>query len=1189
MGSLPKMYQTRGRFRCLAMCLAAAVACLSASSRAQTTWVGATGGQWDDPLNWIPEVVPNEVDAFASFPSATTVNLAGFTATVGTIAATQSSGNVVLGSTATVDDVLTLATSFGEPTINVATGSAAVFMYANVEGTQGLTKTGPGRLTFRFNPAEQTYTGPIAINGGVFGINQDSSLGNVENDITIGTGARLLAEPGSNSGTITLPASRTITLAGAQSQMGAGNANVTFVVAGDIVESGPGNGFVKTDAGVVELAGTLGYTGETRIAGGTLRLSGPALLPSGGNVRFTQPAAVTLDIGTSSQTVRTIVMDNTAANRTITGGGSLTVNGEANLQLNASNGVTYSFAGLENFAFDRSTNAFAMRTVNVAGVTTLADVNLASAGAGGGTNTITASEIVVGGSTTNIGNNGNTARLHLGTTNLFQSPKFQLGGYNAGGVVDFQAGLTNPSLVLRGADGSSPMADWIVGETSSGNRRGEGVVDLTGGSLDALVTTLTIGRHIAGAPLPETSSVTMPAGTLVATTIVLGEKTGSGIPIQTDTFNQSGGTVAARTITFGDNQSTAEGVPTFRASWNLSGGTLRAGTIAAGGGIVDPASVRTINWTGGEIANYDADTDLTISGTGPDADLMRIDTSGGSGLTFRADADRRITIGPNATLGGSGGITKAGPGTLLVGVDATYTDSTTVEAGTLMVNGAVSGTSGVAVLSGGTLAGSGSVTTATVVAGATVAPGDGIGTLTTTGAVLWGGGGNYNWQLTDAAGVAGTGWDLLSVGGSLDIAASSGNPYKINLWTLSSTNPDVSGPAANFSSASPATWTIASAAGGISGFTPAGFQVVTSASNGTAGFANNLGGGTFAVAQSGNDLQLVFTPGSSPSDIVINVASGTQTQGQVGYPVIDSATSVTKTGAGTVVFDAANAYTGPTTVSAGTLEVANANGLSATAVTVQPGGLLAVASGTTMKSPAVTVAGGTLSATTLAVNASTGIAALTVSSGTLAGAAAVTVDGGGTMALSQASRVTVGVGSLSVAEAAGGGQVNVGSGQITIAAGGITEAALRADLIAGRNGGAWNGQTGIMTSAAAGGTRGVGYVINTNGSARVSFAAAGDVDLGGSVDVFDLVSINSSGAYGTGVTSSWSKGDFNYDGVTNVFDLVAINGGGVYGKGNYFPAAPTGAGGLAAVPEPAHLSLLMAAAGVAVAAARRRR
>ena len=176
----------------------------------------------------------------------------------------------------------------------------------------------------------------------------------------------------------------------------------------------------------------------------------------------------------------------------------------------------------------------------------------------------------------------------------------------------------------------------------------------------------------------------------------------------------------------------------------------------------------------------------------------------------------------------------------------------------------------------------------------------------------------------------------------------------------------------------------------------------------------------------------------------------------------------------------------------------------------------------------------------------------------------------GTLALPDDARVTVSVGGLDVVESAGGGRLDLGVGQVSVAAGGITAAALRADIIAGRSGGGWNGSTGITSAAAAssGGTRAVGYVVAADGSARVSFAASGDVDLSGQVNVFDLVSINSSGKYGAGTASVWSQGDFNYDGVTNVFDLVAVNTAGVYGQGNYFPALPTGSGGVAAVPEP---------------------
>ncbi len=241
----------------------------------------------------------------------------------------------------------------------------------------------------------------------------------------------------------------------------------------------------------------------------------------------------------------------------------------------------------------------------------------------------------------------------------------------------------------------------------------------------------------------------------------------------------------------------------------------------------------------------------------------------------------------------------------------------------------------------------------------------------------------------------------------------------------------------------------------------------------------------------------------------------------------------------------------------------------------------------------VTIDGGTLTASQVTVGGG-GSGTFSVSGGALAGDPAVTVDAGGTMALSRSDRVRLAVGSLTVAEGVGGGRVDLGSGQVSVASDGISATDLRADILAGRNGGDWNGTTGITssTAAATGGNRAVGYVVAADGSAKVSFAAPGDVDLTGAVDVFDLVSVNSAGKYGTGSAAVWSQGDFNYDGVTSVFDLVNVNTAGAYGQGTYFPVAPTaaGVGSVAAVPEPAALSIVLVAACLAgVVAGRRHR
>lgn len=526
-------------------------------------------------------------------------------------------------------------------------------------------------------------------------------------------------------------------MTGAQSQIGSNNAAVNLVINGTVTEDAAGKGLVKTDAGVVTLAGALSYTGETRIAGGTLALTGPAALPTGQNLRF-NGAAGTLDIGGTSQTVRTIVMDNTAGNKTITGGGSLTINGDANQQLSAANGVTYDFSGLDSFTYNRANREFKFEIVNAASTTSIADVNLAKSGVNGGTNNITAGTILVGGGNSD-GNNGNTARLHLGTVNNFNTTTFRVGAFNAGGVIDFQSGLTNPSLKLRGTDGVSASTTWTIGETSSGSRRGEGVVNLTGGTLDALVTTLRMGRHIAGANLNDTSTLTMPGGTLVAGTITMAEKTGGGTPTLTTTFNQGGGTVSTNTLTLG--LGTGDAAARLLPTYNLSGGTLFAATINATGANYASNSERNLNLAGGTLRNLTGN-DLGINGLDTTA-AGRINLNVSTASTIQADASQSVTLGANTALTGSAGLTKAGGGTLFInGAASGYTGTLAVDAGTL---------AGETVLGGTIVLGS----------GGTLAPGNSIGTIGAD-SFTWDGGGVMSFELSDVDATS----DLLDLAGA---------------------------------------------------------------------------------------------------------------------------------------------------------------------------------------------------------------------------------------------------------------------------------------------------------------------------------------------------------------------------------------------------------------------------------------
>jgi autotransporter-associated beta strand protein len=349
---------------------------------------------------------------------------------------------------------------------------------------------------------------------------------------------------------------------------------------------------------------------------------------------------------------------------------------------------------------------------------------------------------------------------------------------------------------------------------------------------------------------------------------------------------------------------------------------------------------------------------------------------------------------------------------------------------------------------------------------------------------------------------------------------------------------------------------------------------------------NNVPGSERTV---GSHFGIYAPPVPPPADVAIEVASGSVTQGQAGHPQLVNALSLTKSGQGTLVLDIANVFAGTTFVRQGEVRVRRSDALQASPIVVDDAATLTVDAGT-LTTPRVTLSGGTLAAGSVFVNAATGIGSLVIEAGRIGESANLVVGAGGGVSLPSGSRVAAGVATLQVDESAGGGLVDLGAGQIEIAAGGITAAELRADILAGRNGGGWDGLTGIRSGPAAAsvGARAVGYVINADGSARVSFSAPGDANLDGQVDVFDLVSVGAAGAYGAGLPAVWSDGDFNYDGATNVFDLVAVGTGGAYGRGPFLPASPARGG--VAVPEPPAWTLataLCVAAGLSSGLSRR--
>jgi autotransporter-associated beta strand protein len=273
----------------------------------------------------------------------------------------------------------------------------------------------------------------------------------------------------------------------------------------------------------------------------------------------------------------------------------------------------------------------------------------------------------------------------------------------------------------------------------------------------------------------------------------------------------------------------------------------------------------------------------------------------------------------------------------------------------------------------------------------------------------------------------------------------------------------------------------------------------------------------------------LLIPASAPGVVNLMCTTGTLTQGRAGFPFLSGTTRLEKTGAGTMVLDAANILTGSTTVLAGRLHLANALSLRASRIVPLAGGTVTISAGLQ------TIVGG------LATQA--------------------------------------------------GGVVDLGSGMMTVAAG-LTSTGLVDAIRAGRGDGTWTGGQGITSSAAAAATassipRTVGWLDNGDGSLSAAFAAAGDTNLDWTVDVLDAANFLAGGRFDSGTSATWNEGDFTYDGITDILDAADLLSTGLYDAGPY-NAVPGATGGVMSVPEPVTglVGVVLATAGGTLAVRR---
>lgn len=627
-----------------------------------------------------------------------------------------------------------------------------------------------------------------------------------------------------NVGNITVSTGANVTFTAASSSLATGgNVRTLSVGAGSVLDFGTndfstaaGTGFIKTGAGVYASGAGTTFVGGFTLNNGIVILRGVNGMGAGASNVLTLNSGVVASSGTRT-------MDNTKYGGGIVIGGNVQF-GEiaANVAL-ASDSANLSFAnnvglGSVNRVLTLGNNGTQTFSAIISNTGSGGVTFAANSGAGGrfaltnaantftGDITITGGEVrfTADGSMGNVNNDiiidgGRFAKESDGTTVTL----------DAGRVVSVGDGV--------GTSISSPGAGTLVinnaiadksGETGAWAKQGGGTLQLGGNSTYTGSTAINNGFLQL-----TTGNDRLPTGTVLS----LGQAASANLG--TFDLNSRNQQVAGLNSTTGTNASASNNTITSVSAATLTlGGN---GTYAYGDGTNANSGIIT-----GAIS-------LVKNGSGTQT-LGDVNTYNG---TTTVNSGRLIFSGNNTI---SGATTVAG-GTLEIASTGNINSSSgvTINGGELKYNSSASLTAPLT-FTAGTISGNGTIASAlTIGNGTTLSPGNSPGIQSFGASQNWNNGGNYNWQVYDAAGSAGTGFDQIQITGNLTVQSG----FNLNLWSLSSIGPDVNGNAINFNNTSNYTWTIATTTTGIvNPLNLASANIFTSATNGTGGFSNDLGG-----------------------------------------------------------------------------------------------------------------------------------------------------------------------------------------------------------------------------------------------------------------------------------------------------------------------------------------------------------
>jgi autotransporter-associated beta strand protein len=535
----------------------------------------------------------------------------------------------------------------------------------NIGGSGAFTQQGSGTTTL---VGAATYSGLTTVNGGKLVLTNGVLAG----DATIASGANLTFQDGV-PGTVSYGGA--ITGLGSFSQLGTDT--IVFTGSGNTYSGGTTIGSLSTlQIGDATHTGSLATNGDVtdngklsfvNFGGGTTTISG--------NITGSGKVDVNLTSGTVALTGT-----NSYSGGTIIEGGTLQVASSANIggatggQVSFANGATLQFTGADTYA------------------------QAASLGTGGGTfdtngNTVTWRGVISGGA------NGMT-KTGAGTLILTNTETYTGDTTVSGGTLQVGNGITNGSLAGNTVDnatvdfdesgnlvyGSVISGSGVVEQISAGTLTLSGTNTYSGGT-NVNAGTLSIGSD---ANLGNGGTVALAAATTLKTTATgtyAHDVTLTGDP----TFNVASGTTTTWSGLISDGASAG----TLEVSGGGTFAPTNAGNSYSGGTVVHHGSTIVIDASGelgaatGSVTLGNATThgtlDVAANMTLEPTRTVSVDAGGG---TIQTESGVTFEIGQG--IGGPGRLTVAGPGTFILAGTSTYSGGTTISGGNLQLGDGVS-------------------------------------------------------------------------------------------------------------------------------------------------------------------------------------------------------------------------------------------------------------------------------------------------------------------------------------------------------------------------------------------------------------------------------------------------------------------------------------------------------------------